>query len=176
MNDFDSVSLLTELRQSRAALLSALEGVSEEQANWKQAGQWSILECVEHVAITERGMLRLVTESSSPIETSDRAPREEAIRDLAANRLNKREAPENARPTGRYATLQLAAQRFGEARARTMGHVEQCQDDLRLRVVKHPAAGVITARECLLVIIGHAVRHAQQIREIRRQPDYPAAG
>lgn len=170
MNESDRIFVLNELRRSRDALLSALEGVSDAQTQWKQATQWSILECVEHVAITERGMFRLVTEASSPTGSMDRTGQEQAIRELAANRVNKRDAPENARPTGRYATLGLATQRFREARDRTVGYVEQGPQDLRMRVVNHPAFGVITAWECLLVMSGHAERHAQQIREIREQP------
>jgi len=170
MNESDRCFLLNELRRSRDALFSALEGVSEAQTGWKQTSQWSILECVEHVAITERGMFRLVTEATSSAESMDRTGQEQAIREFAANRMSKRDAPENARPTGRYATLELAAQRFGEARERTAGYVAQCPHDLRMRVVNHPAFGPITAWECLLVMIGHAERHAQQIREIREQP------
>ncbi len=167
MHDNDRAFLLNELRQSREALLSAVEGLPEAQAAWKPASEWSIVECVEHVALSERGMLRMVSEAS-PAESLERAPQEKAIRDLAGNRLNKREAPAGARPTGRYPTLELAAQRFGEARDRTIDYVEHCPHDLRARVVNHPAFGVITAMECLLVMVGHATRHADQIREIRK--------
>lgn len=170
MNESDRAQLLNELGRSREILRSALEGISEAQAQWKHEDQWSILECVEHLAITERGMLRLVTEGSSSPLPPDHAPREAAIRSMAADRVKKRSAPENARPTGRYPSLQLAAQRYEEARQRTIDYVAQCQDDLGTRRVNHPAFGVISARECLLVMIGHAERHAGQIQEIRRQP------
>ena len=39
----------------------------------------------------------------------------------------------------------------------------------------HPVAGEITCRECLALVIGHPLRHLQQIREIKGSPGYPAA-
>lgn len=48
------------MEQSRDNFLCPLEGVTEEQARVKPSGGgWSILDCVEHVAIAEWGMLRM---------------------------------------------------------------------------------------------------------------------
>ncbi len=55
----DQDRLLECLEAGRLELLSAIEGMSDEEAAFKPAGGgWSALEIVEHVAITEKLMLR----------------------------------------------------------------------------------------------------------------------
>jgi RNase P subunit RPR2 len=71
-------------------------------------------------------------------------------------------------PRGRFASLAAAMEQFVASRERAIRYVESCADDLRGLSTVHPAFGRITCHECLLLLIGHPVRHAEQIREIRR--------
>jgi uncharacterized damage-inducible protein DinB len=169
MTNDDRASLIEQLRDSRDALLAAIADLSEEDASRKPASGWSVLDCVEHCAGAERGMLRMISESRAMAAAAgeDRTAQEASILVQGVNRERKLEAPEAARPTGRYATLAAAASKFTEARERTIAYVEQCQDDMRGRMVQHPVGGLISARECLLVMMQHPRRHAAQIREIR---------
>lgn len=165
MTPDERAQLILELGESRKALTDALAGITEEEAARKPEGGWSILGCVEHLAMTERGMLAMISRATEPADPGDRSAQEARIRDLGANRERKLPAPEAAHPSGRYETLELALTRFQEARDRTIAYVEKCEDDLRGRIVHHPV-GDITARECLLLMIEHPRRHSAQIREI----------
>ena len=54
MTESDRQFVLEELKASEAALLEAVAHLSAAQARFKpDAARWSILECVEHVALVE---------------------------------------------------------------------------------------------------------------------------
>ena len=109
-------ALIARLTQGRDRYLHAFTGVSDNDADWRRAvGTWSILECAEHVAIAEEGMLRLWEKLARP-GTSD--PGKDAfVLATAQDRTQKRTAPERSHPTGRVATLTEALDRFrGERR------------------------------------------------------------
>jgi len=169
MNDVDRQLFLEGLQESRESFLSSLSGVSDAEAVWKPAeDRWSILECAEHVAAVEGGMLRLIgkgvpLDAAVPHDPS----REENIRKNAANRSRPLAAPELAHPRGRFVALSDAVEQFTKRREESTRYVESCSDDLRRLAVLHPVFGEITCHECLWLLIGHPARHAEQIREIR---------
>ena len=93
--------------------------------------------------------------------------REERIKSNGQDRSRKLVAPERACPSGRFPSLSEAVDHFVKSRAQTVQFVESCQDDLRRLSTPHPVFGQITCQECLLLLIGHPIRHAGQVREIR---------
>lgn len=53
MNAHEKQKLLSDLDNGRQALLDSLKDVGEDQAAWVPApGRWSVLECVEHLAVS----------------------------------------------------------------------------------------------------------------------------
>ena len=180
MDENEKRVLLDSLRQSQAAFVGALDGVSEAEAVWKPApDQWSVLECAEHVAVAEALMFGLVSNGTPIAEPApDDRSREERFRKaaLAPDRSRKFAAPETTRPHGRFASLSEAVAQFVASRERAIRYVETCSEDLRSLSTVHPFAGRITCQECLWLLIGHPVRHAEQIREIRGLARARAAG
>src|SRR5258708_5571545 len=163
----DRVALLDKLNSGRAELLASLDGVTEEQAAVKPVTGWSILECVEHVAIVEENLRRRLMEQSS--STGDEMPRqrEAVIVARAADRSRKVPAPELAHPPGRFATLSEAVESFCRSREQTIAYISSCHEDLRRLTTEHPLIGAVSGQEMLLMMIGHPFRHAGQIRELR---------
>jgi hypothetical protein len=169
MNEQERSNYLDILTRTRDEFLSSLAGVSEEQARLKAAAdRWSILECVEHVATAERGMFIGITQRCTPRVAAAAESREKDFLRLGPDRSRKIAAPEFVRPTGRYATLGEAIEKFREQRGRVMEYVSTCHDDLHAVEMPHPVAGIITAQECLAILAMHPSRHAAQIREIRQ--------
>jgi uncharacterized damage-inducible protein DinB len=158
------------LEDSRAEFLEAVSGVTEAQAAaHPQAGRWSVLECVEHVTtVEERFFGRLEKaprEGAPPIDKQKEA-------DLLArvpNRSNRAEAPEPVRPIGRFASLNEAMEAFKLARARTIRFAEQQGQEVYSRAESHPRFGALNGAEMLIIIAGHARRHAGQIKELRTE-------
>lgn len=80
---------------------------------------------------------------------------------------------QSLRPEARFSSVEGALRAFLEARESTVRYLETVDDDLRARKTIHPVAGEITCRECLALLIGHPLRHIDQIREVRSAPGFP---
>lgn len=160
--------MLELLERGRVELLQAVEGVSEETAALPQSPErWSILQCVEHVAVTEAYLLGQIDSAQSVGSPVRNENRESAIRARGANRTRKVSAPEGAEPRGRFPSLGAALQHFQTTRGQTIQFVDGCSEDLRSRVTTHPILGTVNCYETLLMMAAHPARHAQQIAEIR---------
>jgi DinB family protein len=124
ITDQEREKALGLLARSRQTLLDAVEGVTEDQASWKPAAdRWSIIEYVEHLAISDDGLIALIKGSlATPArpETEDqRRAREAKIRDTPVPR-GANHAPEMLRPNQRFASLSEAVAAFLAARERTI--------------------------------------------------------
>jgi hypothetical protein len=160
--------LIEKLATSRNDYLSALAGVTEGQAAVKPAdGGWSILECAEHVAIVEHNLFHRLMTTPAPMPEGPQRNLEAVIVARGVDRTRKFQAPETARPTGRFGSLAEAIAAFQKARVQAMAWVEACEEDLRHCSVQHPAFGQVTGYEMVLFAVMHPLRHALQIRELR---------
>jgi len=170
----DRSALIDELRATRATFLEGLAGISEAQEKFKPGSdRWSIAECVEHVTLVEKGMLRRITDESSASERLLRPEKHGELRKFSLNRASKRQAPERVVPTGRFGLLAKALQQFSANRDETIAYLKNCEDDLHARLFVHPTAGSLTCHEGFILIANHPLRHLQQIREIQASPGYP---
>jgi hypothetical protein len=170
----DRAQILKLLNDSQEALCAATAGVSDEQAKIRPApGRWSVLDCVEHVVFVEDSLFTRFTTQMVPTTPSGDRSREEVVLRVAPDRTRKFQAPEQAQPKGRFATLADALDHFQKSRARTMAHFEQCDLDLRAFTLLHPVVGPTTAQEFAIIIALHPARHAKQIREVRQQLNLP---
>jgi uncharacterized damage-inducible protein DinB len=161
--------ILKLLAESRDAFLSAAANISDEHAHIRPApDQWSVLDCVEHVAITDHFMLTVITTRLAPAPPSGDRSREEFLLRELTNRAKKINAPDRAHPTGRFPTLAAAIEQFSQSRARGIQFVEHCDKDLRAHTASHPLFGPISGQEYLIILALHPARHAAQIREVRQ--------
>jgi hypothetical protein len=168
MQPHEKAGILKELATGRDAFLDALRGLPEDVPAVRPApGRWSVLECVEHVAVSEDLLLSRITQAQSSGSPVANQKREAAILARGADRTTPVISPEAGRPTGRFATLADAVGSFLATRERTVRFVEDCNEDLRAKTMTHPLVGPINCHEALLVISVHPRRHAAQIREIK---------
>jgi hypothetical protein len=167
MTDTERHEIIGQLREGMDALTSAVAGLPASDATRRPApDRWTILECVEHVALVESFLLQLIADQSRSVE-SPGPGRETSYLRHSTNRKRRFNAPAAAVPTGRFARLEDALEAFHRNRNATIRYIEQVQDDLRGRNTLHPVAGDISCRECLALLIGHPLRHIEQIREIQ---------
>jgi hypothetical protein len=164
-----AIGLLTRSRQT---LLDALAGVTDEQARWvSEPGRWTILEYVEHLAISDDRLVELVkrTLKTPPQEESEeqRRLREKKLREALIPR-GVNQAPDWLLPKGRFASLEQAVAAFLAARERTLEFARSTQDDLRKHFAPHPVLGPMDGYQWLVANARHAELHAGHIREIRQ--------
>lgn len=174
MQEQERLEVLGHLRQAQTTLEGEVADVSPSQAQFRAGPQhWSILDCVEHLALTEASMLRLITDAARPAEATGEG-RETKILKHITNRTRRVGAPAGLEPAGRFETVEEALRAFAANRGRTIEFVESLDNDLRGSRTIHPVMGDITCRECLALIMGHPLRHLEQIREIKSAAGYPA--
>ncbi len=171
MGDAEKKEIVRILDQGLEALHRALRDIDDETARLRpRPDAWSVLECVEHIALTEAALLvRLNTAKPAEASREDRA-REARFQDLALNRQRRIEAPELVISQGRCRTLPEALAQFQGQRAQTLLFVEEFAGDLHSWLTIHPLiTRPVNCYEMLLLIAMHPRRHAQQIAEIREQ-------
>jgi DinB superfamily len=162
-----SIDLIDALESSHRHFEAATQGLSDSEALAKSATeQWSVIDCIEHLCITESlGLKRLQSAEVAP-EPRVNPEKEAALAAQVENRDAKIQGPPVTMPTGRFATLAAALGEFAATRGRTIEFVRDCPS-LAALVVNHPLFGPLTGREYALLIAGHCRRHAAQITEIR---------
>lgn len=175
VTDEDQEFLLEQLAKSREALLESFAGVSEAQGRFRpERDRWSILECVEHLTLADKGLLSLIRNAETG--TADpSSEREMMLFGLVKDRTNKNAAPEPSKPKGRYASLREASEKLIEGRKEVAEYVKASAANLRDHWLTHPtpSIGRIDAYTCCLIIAAHGLRHAEQIREVRADANFP---
>jgi len=156
------------LENSRQEFNAAASGFAESQAKISpEEGRWSVLQCVEHVVVVEDVFFgRLQGAERMPAPRVDKQKEAELVARVP-NRTTRAQAPEHVRPSDRFATLAEAIEQFNASRARTIRFAQERGDDLYSMASEHPRFGPINGIELLVIMAGHARRHAEQIREVR---------
>ncbi|HWE51531.1 MAG TPA: DinB family protein [Bryobacteraceae bacterium] len=170
---------LDRLASSRDLLLRAVAGVSDTQAIFTpEPGRWSILQLVEHLAISDPGLLgrieRGLRQSAQPelmeeVRQKDRRFTGE-YKPLPRG-VNK--APADLLPTGRYPTLSQATTAFAENRAGTIEFARHTNDELRSHFVPHTLLGPMDCYQWLMACAIHVESHTRQIEELKADPAFP---
>jgi len=168
MNPHEKQKLLSDLEQGRKGLLDALTDVSEDLAARAPApGRWSVLECVEHLAVSEDYLFGQIMASHVSETPMVNEKREAMIAVVGLDRNRKMQSPDVGMPSGRFSTLAAALSHFQATRERTVHFVNASHEDLRSKITSHPIIGTVNCYEMLLMIAAHPFRHAKQIEEIK---------
>lgn len=168
MDPNEKSEIINGLQSGLDTLLLSIKGLTEASAIRKPAeGKWSVLECMEHIALAEDHMFSQLASASLADSPQINKGREALIRRRGADRTRKVEAPDVARPKGTFQSLEDASKHFLESRRRTMDFVRNGDADLRAMMASHPILGPVNCYEMLLIMSAHPFRHSQQIQEIR---------
>jgi hypothetical protein len=163
-----AVRITAALSESSRDLHHSLASISDADAVRRpDPRRWSVLDCVEHLVLAERGLLSRIVAAAPGEPLPEDSAREARAVGAVVNRSRSADAPEPARPAGRFPTLAHALEQFDTAREATLHFAREHRDDLALRAVMHPFFGILSGEEMLLVMCGHVRRHTDQIREIR---------
>ena len=165
--------LIAYLDAQRSVLKSAFESVPPERRDHSPAPErWSAANIVEHLAIVEARISRLLSdrieearpELSAATSTEAILPRIDYKR--MYDRSTRVKAPETAIPTGLDATSAWTALESAGSMMRAM---LIANDGLALSPVTHPHPrfGLLSVYEWIAFLGAHEVRHAEQIREGR---------
>jgi hypothetical protein len=168
MNAQEKRRMLALLEEGKRALLESLRGVTPQAAlRAPSPEKWSILDCVEHVAVAEDYLLSQIRSATFSENPSILPQRETLLAERALNRSLRFESPEALRPAGRFPSVAEALEHFLATREHTVEFVRGDRGDARRRVTSHPLIGPANCREMLLLMAMHPKRHAEQIVDIK---------
>lgn len=166
------------LKDSKAAFLKSVKGLSEAQLNYKSApDKWSIKECIYHITLSEKNLWEMaeaeLKKPANPEKRSEIKMTDEALVKLITDRSSKFQARETFRPEhAKWASADEALKDFKEKRANLVKFAKTTTDDLRNHVSQAPW-GYMDSYQAVLMISGHTLRHTQQIEEIKSSPGFP---
>lgn len=167
------------LKETQKDFLKATEGLSDAQWKFKAApDRWSIAETAEHIAVTEDTIWKLVSEKmmkspATPEKAAEAAGKDEVILTKVPDRSRKAQAPEQLKPTGRWATRAPLVKDFEASRSQEIAFLKETKEDLRNHFEEHPFLKTIDAYQWLLLNGAHCKRHTAQILEVKADPNFP---
>jgi hypothetical protein len=170
---------LDYLEQSREAILDATRSLNDAQWRYKASDEdWSPAECVEHVAIVERMLLRRIHElmegpAAPDDELAKLTGKEEILIKKVPSRGIKVTAPDPARPKGQFATGAEVMVFFGEIRGRTIEYVKTTDHPVRTRTHPHMVFGPLDCYQWLIFMAAHTERHMNQLNEVKSHAGFP---
>ena len=180
MNEQERELAAHHLTTSRERMMGLVEGLSAEQWSFHPAaGRWSIGDCVEHLTRVENRVMGIIGEkvASPPLAEVPASVREKDPALLAGvpDRTDRREAPEVARPEGKWADGGELLAEFLKTRAKTERFAAETRSNLRGYTHHHGAFGELDCYQWLLLMGLHTERHARQVEEIKADAGFPAA-
>jgi hypothetical protein len=167
------------LQDSQKEFLSLVDGLTEEQWNYKPGpDRWSVGETAEHIVLAEGGLFAFLEQAMAAApnpdwETKTRG-KTEFIEKVMVDRSHKAQAPEAIVPHGKL-THEEVIQRYKAVRAKTMKFAEENEVALKEHTADHPfpVFGTLNAYQWLIYIPLHNMRHDQQIAEVKASPGFP---
>jgi hypothetical protein len=167
------------LKQTQKDFLAATEGLSDAQWKFKAApDRWSIAETAEHIAVTEQTIWELVSgkimkSPAAPEKAAEAKGKDEIILTKIPDRSRKAQAPEQLKPTGRWATRAALVKDFEGKRAEEIAYLVGTKEDLRNHFEEHPFLKTMDAYQWLIFNGAHCKRHTAQILEVKADPNFP---
>ncbi len=179
LSDEDRGKALDHLKKTNAELMTAVKGLSEEQLNYKaSADAWSIANCVEHIAISEKnifGILEMTLMSDpDPSLRSEVKMTDDQILGFIEARDQKVKTRAEFEPSGKFGSYKETLAEFKNKRKANLKYVKSSQDDLRNRYFDFPF-GKVDAYQIVLFMSGHTRRHTDQIKEVMADAGFPGS-
>src|SRR5262245_45819328 len=166
-----------QLDDARSTLRAAVDAVPTGARSTRPGeDRWSVNEILEHLSLVERRFtgliaMRIAEAKAAGLGSEDdaRDPFPPNLRQMFADRANRRTAPEAVHPTGGWSDAEawVAVEHARAALRETVSAV----DGLALSRVKHahPVFGTLSVYQLVELIANHEVRHSKQIAGIAEQ-------
>lgn len=168
------------LKSSEARLLELTDGLTPRQWDFREEpDRWSTAEIIEHVIVFENflvGVIRkLLEEPAEPNRRIIAQGKDSLVLGLAHSRQEKITGREATRPNGRWTDTAAMLSELRRVRAETIAFALEIDAELRDYFFKHVSFGDLDCYQWMILLGQHSLRHAFQIEQIRRHPDYPAS-
>ena len=159
------------LEETRAALLDTTRDLTPQQWFQRPAPEaWCAAECVEHLSITERGLLRTIRRlceapAASAADLAAAAGKESLIERAVPSRGRRVRGPDASMPRLESTDHAAILARFVEIRAHSIDYARTTSDPIRERLFPHFVFGPLDGYQWMIFMAAHSERHRKQILE-----------
>ena len=163
---------------TKAKLFAIVSQYSEEQQRFRPSEkEWSMLDVVEHLAMSEAGINKLFLKYPP-----NQGTKVITIKDDLTSWLfhiffllpTKVKAPKFLKPPQSELSLKEWSIKWNKERALFEKTVENLNDSqLKMMVFKHPAAGSMSMYHTILFLTNHIKHHLHQIKRIAKSKGFP---
>lgn len=167
------------LQSTLKTLQKTVKGLTDEQMNFKPGeGQWSIKECVYHLALSETNlwawMQGLVAAPANPEKRSEVKMTDEQLIAAIGSRAQKVKTFETFEPkNAKWANVSEAMTFIKTERGKHIAFMKTTDSDFRNHLTSESPMGTIDAFQVVLLMSEHVVRHSKQIQEIKDNAAFP---
>jgi hypothetical protein len=166
------------LRDTHAAFLKSLEGLNNEQLNFKASDStWSVDGNVKHLAVVEQTILGMVEDAlkkpANPEKRTDIKVSDEQMIKNYENRTNKVKTLPSLEPQNvSFSSTSEALASLKQNREKAIDFINTTKEDLRNHVIEYPF-GSYDCYQSILILGSHMNRHTQQIEEVKSNAAFP---
>lgn len=176
--------VVERVESDRALLLAASRELTQMQLDFQPAeDRWSIGENLDHLALVEKGIGRLISMKVAEAQKSEKPVAIETPSQLAS--LDAYDIPNNQRkikvpdpklaPRHGIAKDELFARLDASRNELRKSFAALAEYDLAAHTFPHPVFGEINLYQWILFIGHHERRHLNQINSVLADPRFPAA-
>ena len=150
---------------------------AEQQSFKSSEDEWSMLEVMEHILISEGGILKLF-EKYPPLESTYKMSLKSKATNFMLSKLYKSSKKvklpmKSLAPKGNQPFGEMLQQSNGYNEA-FLAHIKGFPDDkMKLSVFKHPVSGGMTMENTIDFLSDHIVHHLHQLDRIIAHHQYP---
>lgn len=169
---------LSLMKDTRSEVVNSIKELDRTQLNFKAGpDQWSIKECIYHIAYSEKKLWGMLEQAmKTPATPSRRAEVKFSDEELINHVEDLGVTGSNFDPFGskfkNYRTVDEALTVFKDERAVHLKYIRTSTEDLRNHVVQF-SFGTIDCYQLYLLIASHSERHSKQIAAIRSNKKFP---
>lgn len=166
------LTIREQLNTTRSRLLSALDGLNDDQLNWRPDDfTWSIAQGVQHIAMVESASSKTVSLGLS--QEPNFVPTAMPLDQLILDRSKKVNAPERLHPPTDWKTKNELEQILHNSQEKFLDALARVEDvtllDKTAPPMPHPVFGQMSTRQWIASVPLHEERHIQQIEVLKQR-------
>ncbi len=167
--DHEKIFVEKYLKETMAHLQETVESMEGEVLTFKPGSDsWSVLDCLEHLTITEFTLLAQIQEivRKNDIDLKkDYSGKDGLIISEITNRTRKVKTLQPFEPKGQSQSKKVLLKQLSDARQNVLHYLQSTNGDLRHLFAPYPY-GEADVYQQFLIIGAHMVRHTMQIEEL----------
>ncbi len=157
---------IKDLEKNTNKVLETVKDYPLEKLTQKIDLEWSVLEVLEHIYMSDKLIYRIISKSSeNESESKEIIGRNKLKTILIEQRKNKVQSPEVLKPKGYFKNLAEFNLAFSTLRKAIQNDLISKKLVVDNRTYNHPILGEMTVKDWLYFSLFHAERHLKQIQE-----------